>query len=115
MIRVPAFRCDLQAGCSPCHERLSKFTQVAGSHLLVADCHSTWPHAPSCVYAQVVLTGEPALVSMAAALLEAMMEHNSAGIATLYQTGVFFFALAYCGSNLVEIGRLFKVLPRLIV
>ena len=58
---------------------------------------------------QVMLTGEPSLVSMSAALLEAMLEHNSAALATLYQTGVFFFALAYCGSNLVEIGRLFKV------
>ena len=58
---------------------------------------------------QVMLTGEPSLVSMSAALLEAMLEHNSASLATLYQTGVFFFALAYCGSNLVEIGRLFKV------
>ena len=58
---------------------------------------------------QVMLTGEPSLVSMSAALLEAMLEHNSASLATLYQTGVFFFALAYCGSNLVEIGQLFKV------
>ena len=56
-----------------------------------------------------MLTGEPSLVSMSAALLEAMLEHNAASLATLYQTGVFFFALAYCGSNLVEIGRLFKV------
>lgn len=55
-----------------------------------------------------MLTGEPSLVSMSAALLEAMLEHNSASLATLYQTGVFFFALAYCGSNLVEIGHLFK-------
>ena len=56
-----------------------------------------------------MLTGEPSLVSMSAALLEAMLEHNSASLATLYQTGIFFFALAYCGSNLVETGRLFKV------
>ena len=56
-----------------------------------------------------MLTGEPSLVSMSAALLEAMLAHNSASLATLYQTGVFFFGLAYCGSNLVEIGHLFKV------
>ncbi len=62
---------------------------------------------------QVMLTGEPSLVSMSAALLEAMLEHNSASLATLYQTGIFFFALAYCGSNLVEIGHLFKVCVRL--
>ena len=59
--------------------------------------------------AQVVLTGEPALVSHACALLELVLEHNRPALATLFQTGLFYFALAYCGSNLVEIGRLFKV------
>jgi len=58
---------------------------------------------------QVLLTGEPALVSLAAMLLEVVLEHNRPALAALYQTGLFFFALAYCGSNLVEIGRLFKV------
>lgn len=48
-------------------------------------------------------------MSLAVALLEIVMEHNGAALSTLYQTGIFFFALAYCGSNLVEIGRLFKV------
>jgi hypothetical protein len=57
----------------------------------------------------VLLTGEPALVSLAAMLLEVVLEHNGTALASLYQTGLFFFALAYCGSNLVEIGRLFKV------
>ena len=47
-------------------------------------------------------------MSHAAALLEAVLEHNRSALASLFQTGVFFFALAYCGSNLVEIGRLFK-------
>jgi DnaJ family protein C protein 13 len=61
------------------------------------------------VCVQVVLTGEPSLVSLAVALLEIVMEHNGPALALLYQTGIFFFALAYCGSNLVEIGRLFKV------
>lgn len=71
-----------------------------------------------CVYAliggwlwQVLLTGEPALVSLAVMLLEVVLEHNGPALASLYQTGIFFFALAYCGSNLVEIGRLFKVHP----
>ena len=58
---------------------------------------------------QVVLTGEPALVSHGVALLEAVLEHNRPALASLFQTGVFFFALAYCGSNLVEVGRLFQV------
>lgn len=57
----------------------------------------------------MLLTGEPALVSLAVMLLEVVLEHNGPALASLYQTGVFFFALAYCGSNLVEIGRLFKV------
>lgn len=59
---------------------------------------------------QVLLTGEPALVSLAAMLLEVVLEHNRPALAALYQSGLFFFALAYCGSNLVEIGRLFKVI-----
>ena len=57
----------------------------------------------------MLLTGEPALVSLAVMLLEVVLEHNGPALASLYQTGIFFFALAYCGSNLVEIGRLFKV------
>ncbi|KAK9915634.1 hypothetical protein WJX75_001835 [Coccomyxa subellipsoidea] len=67
--------------------------------------------SPQCLphIAQVLLTGEPALVSLAAMLLEVVLEHNGTALASLYQTGLFFFALAYCGSNLVEIGRLFKV------
>ncbi len=60
--------------------------------------------------AQVVLSGEPALVSLAVMLLEVVLEHNGPALASLYHTGLFFFTLAYCGSNLVEIGRLFKVL-----
>lgn len=48
-------------------------------------------------------------MSLAAMLLEVVLEHNGTALASLYQTGLFFFALAYCGSNLVEIGRLFKV------
>ena len=62
----------------------------------------------ACAPGQAVLTGEPALVSHAAALLEAVLEHNRPALAALFRTGAFFFALAYCGSNLVEIGRLFK-------
>lgn len=56
-----------------------------------------------------MLTGEPALVAGAAALLESALRHNSDGLPRLYLTGAFFFALAYCGSNLTEIARLFRV------
>ena len=31
------------------------------------------------------------------------------GLAVLYRTGLHFFALAYCGSNLLEVARLLKV------
>lgn len=58
---------------------------------------------------QVLLTGEPALVSLSAALLEDILRSNPDALASLYQTGAFFFALAYCGSNLAEIAQLFRV------
>lgn len=57
----------------------------------------------------MVLTGQPALVSLAAALLEVVVNHNPHALSQLPATGIFFFALAYCGSNLVEIARLFQV------
>ena len=58
---------------------------------------------------QVLLTGEPALVSLSVALLEDVLRSNPDALASLYQTGAFFFALAYCGSNLAEIAQLFRV------
>ena len=58
---------------------------------------------------QVMLTNEPALVAGAASLLEEALRDNKPALATLYQTGVFYFALAYCGSNFTEIARLFHV------
>lgn len=60
---------------------------------------------------QVLLTGQPALVSLAGALLETIVDHNREALARLPSTGIFFFALAYCGSNLVELARLFHVRP----
>lgn len=60
---------------------------------------------------QVLLTGQPALVSLAGALLETIVDHNREALARLPFTGIFFFALAYCGSNLVELARLFHVRP----
>ena len=59
---------------------------------------------------QVVLTGQPQLVSLTAALLHTVLLHDSAAMASLYRTGVFFFALAYCGSNLVELACLLQVI-----
>jgi hypothetical protein len=54
-------------------------------------------------------SGEPVLVAGAAKLLSIILTHNSAALAKLYQTGLFFFALAYLGSNLTEVAALLKV------
>lgn len=56
----------------------------------------------------MLLTGEPALVSLAAALLEEVLAPNADALGGLAQTGAFFFALAYCGSNLTEVARLLQ-------
>ena len=63
---------------------------------------------PGC---QVLLTGEPALMSLAAALLEEVLAPNADALGGLQQTGAFFFALAYCGSNLTELARLLQARP----
>ena len=66
--------------------------------------------SPRCLphIAQVTLTGEPTLVAAAASLLLLLVEHNDEAASGLYRTGIFFFLLSYCGSNLVEVARLFK-------
>eukprot|EP00850_Spirogloea_muscicola_P020512 SM000218S06608 [mRNA] locus=s218:193476:202559:- [translate_table: standard] len=58
--------------------------------------------SPRCLphVAQSILTGEPAVVAGAASLLETAMRHNPRAMARLYTTGVFYFLLAYGGSNL---------------
>lgn len=56
--------------------------------------------------AAVILTGEPILISEAAKLLYSLVKDNDEAMAGLYRTGVFFFLLAYRGSNLVEVARL---------
>ena len=58
---------------------------------------------------QLMATGEPSLVAGAAALLETVLRHDSDALPRLYTTGAFFFALAYCGSNLLEVARLLRV------
>lgn len=54
-------------------------------------------------------TGEPAVVAAAAALLATVLRHNTAVLPRLYTSGAFFFALSYCGSNLVELATLMRV------
>ena len=58
---------------------------------------------------QLMATGEPSLVAGAAALLEMVLRHDGDALPRLYTTGAFFFALAYCGSNLLEVARLLRV------
>ena len=60
---------------------------------------------------QLLMTGEPSLVAGAAALLESALRYNGDAMPRLYLTGAFFMALAYCGSNLVDIAQLFRVRP----
>ena len=57
--------------------------------------------SPQCLahIAQVMLTGEPELFDAASKLLYSSLEYNQEALQRLYKTGVFFFILAYCGSN----------------
>lgn len=48
-------------------------------------------------------------MASAASLLQRALQHNAEALPRLYQTGLYFFALAYCGSNLVEVATLFQV------
>ncbi|KAG0618514.1 hypothetical protein M758_4G070400 [Ceratodon purpureus] len=65
--------------------------------------------SPRCLnhIAQAMLTGEPALVENAASLLKAILTRNPKSMARLYNTGAFYFALAYGGSNLDSVAQLF--------
>ena len=58
----------------------------------------------------MILCGQPELVSLAAALLHSVLQYNHEAMALLYRTGVFYFSLAYCGSNLVELACLLQVI-----
>lgn len=59
--------------------------------------------------AQAMLSGEPAIVEAAAALLRAVVTRNPKAMMRLYSTGAFYFSLAYPGSNLLSIAQLFSV------
>ncbi|XP_024961047.1 dnaJ homolog subfamily C GRV2 isoform X2 [Cynara cardunculus var. scolymus] len=58
--------------------------------------------------AQAMLSGEPAIVEVAAALIKAVVTRNPKAMIRLYSTGIFYFALAYPGSNLLSIAQLFS-------
>lgn len=49
--------------------------------------------------AQALMAGSPLLVDMCAALITELVRFNPAAAIKLYLTGVFYFAMAYAGSN----------------
>ncbi|GLJ44227.1 hypothetical protein SUGI_0923670 [Cryptomeria japonica] len=67
--------------------------------------------SPRCLphIAQALLTGEPSIVEGAASLLKAIVTRNPKAMVRLYNTGVFYYALAYAGSNLHSIANLFAL------
>lgn len=67
--------------------------------------------SPRCLphIAQAMLSGEPTIVEVAAALLKAVVTRNPKAMIRLYSTGAFYFALAYPGSNLLSVAQLFSV------
>lgn len=66
--------------------------------------------SPQCLphICQSILCGDPQVVSQSAALIHAVVQNNRDVLPKLYLTGIYFFCLAYCGSNLLEISQLFK-------
>ena len=56
--------------------------------------------------AQLMLVNNPTLVENAASVLDTLTENNEDAMSKLYLTGVFFFALAYSGSNFLKISTL---------
>ncbi|KAL9993140.1 putative DnaJ domain, armadillo-like helical, GYF domain 2, Chaperone J-domain superfamily [Helianthus debilis subsp. tardiflorus] len=65
--------------------------------------------SPRCLphIAQAMLSGEPPIVEVSAALIKAVVTRNPKAMIRLYSSGVFYFALAYPGSNLLTIAQLF--------
>lgn len=58
---------------------------------------------------QSTLTNDPNFVNMAFQVLTIFVEQNIEAMRTIYQTGVFYNALAYSGSDLVEPAKFLKV------
>ena len=56
--------------------------------------------------AQLMLVNNPTLVENAAEMLTTIVDCNEDAMAKLYLTGVFFFAMAYSGSNFLKISTL---------
>ena len=64
--------------------------------------------APHCLahVAQAMLCGDARVADLSARLLKAVVAYNPATMVRLYRTGVFYFALAYPGSNLAALSDL---------
>ena len=56
--------------------------------------------------AQLMLVNNPTIVETAAETLDTLVANNEDAMNKLYLTGVFFFALAYSGSNYLKISKL---------
>ena len=56
--------------------------------------------------AQLMLVNNPTLVENAADTIRIITENNEDAMAKLYLTGIFFFAMAYSGSNFLKISNM---------
>lgn len=59
-------------------------------------------------FAQMILSNDNLVVSIAAGLLRSLVEFSSQANSKLYLTGVFFFACRHTGNNFLAIAELFK-------
>jgi hypothetical protein len=62
-----------------------------------------------CVFAQLLLSNNSAVVENAAVLLTSLVEFNPHANNKLYLTGAFYFACRYSGNNFLPLARLFEV------
>jgi len=82
----------------------------SGIQLLpVPMCHRNFsPKSSISRVVQAILTNDPDFVNKACKLLRLFVEQNASEIKTIYQTGVFYYILAYSGSDLVEPAKFLK-------
>ncbi|XVF34775.1 hypothetical protein REPUB_Repub18cG0087800 [Reevesia pubescens] len=114
-VRVPVFTPTQvgEAALSVLHSMVSAHSDLddAGEIVTPTPRVKRILSSPRCLphIAQAMLSGEPSIVEAAAALLKAIVTRNPKAMMRLYSTGAFYFALAYPGSNLLSIARLFSV------
>lgn len=59
--------------------------------------------------AQTLLTNDPEFVNKSCHLLSAYISQNGDAMKTIYQTGIFFYILAYSGSDLIEAAKFLRI------